>query len=442
MRKFGLTTLLCLSLLVSLPLSAASIEFGPAFGPGKEDPGTRLDTIVAVVDDDIITRSELNAALTTIERQARQRNSPLPPQDVLERQVLDRLILNLLQRRAAERNGIVVDDQTVNAALEDIARQNNLTLSQLRETIEQEGFSFAKFREDIRQEISITRLRQRVVDSRIQVSEQEVDNLLTGAQTSQGDQEYHIAQILIAVPEGADQEQLDAGRAKVQEVLEQLRQGADFQRLAVTVSDGRQALEGGDLGWRRVDQLPTLFMDVVPRLQPGQVSDPIRSPSGFHIVKLLEVKGGQRQMITQTHARHILIKTSEVVSDEDAQLHLQRLRDRIVSGEDFGELARAHSNDPASAVQGGDLGWLSPGEVARQFEEKMNALQPGEISEPFKTPFGWHIVQVLERRRHDSTVEAQRAAAREALFKRKSEEEWEQWLRQLRDEAYVEVRLD
>lgn len=441
MRNFGLITILCLSLLVSLPLSAASIEYGPTFGPGEEDPGTPLDTIVAIVDDDIITRSELDAALATIEQQARQGNNPLPPQNVLERQVLDRLILNLLQRRAVERNGIVVDDQTVNAALEDIARQNNLTLSQLRETIEQEGFSFAKFREDIRQEISITRLRQRVVESRIQVSEQEVNNLLTGAQTNQGDREYHIAQILIALPEGTDEEQLDAARAKVQEVLEQLRQGADFQGLAMTVSDGRQALEGGDLGWRKADQLPTLFAEVVPRLQPGQISDPIRSPSGFHIVKLLEVKGEQRQMITQTHPRHILIKTSEVVSDEDALLHLQRLRERIVNGEDFGELARAHSNDPASAVQGGDLGWLSPGEVAQQFEEKMNALQPGEISEPFKTPFGWHIVQVLERRRHDSTIEAQRTAAHEALFKRKSEEEWDQWLRRLRDEAYVEVRL-
>lgn len=442
MRKLNSIILfLCLTVWVCLPLLAASPEYGPRFGPGTEDSGTPLDTIVAVVDDDIITRSELDAALATIEQQARQQNNPLPPRDVLERQVLDRLILNLLQRRAAERNNIVVDDQTVNAALENIARQNNLTLGQLRETIEQEGFSFAKFREDIRQEISITRLRQKMVESRIQVSEREVNNLLTGARANPEDREYHIAQILIALPEDAPQEQIEAAREKTQEVLEQLRQGADFKRLAMSVSDGRQALEGGDLGWRKADQLPSLFANVVPRLQAGQVSEPIRSPSGFHMVKLLEVKGGQQRVITQTHARHILIKTSEVVSDEDARLYLQRLRERIVRGEDFGELARAHSKDTNSAVKGGDLGWISPGEVARQFEDEMNALQPGEISEPFKTSFGWHIVQVIERRQHDGTLEAQRAAAYEALYKRKSEEEWEQWLRQLRDEAYVEVRL-
>jgi peptidyl-prolyl cis-trans isomerase SurA len=279
------------------------------------------------------------------------------------------------------------------------------------------------------------------VDSSIQVSERKINNLLSGARTGQGDREYHIAQILIALPEDASQEQLEAAREKTREVLEQLRQGADFKRLAMTVSDGRQALEGGDLGWRRADQLPSLFAGVVPRLQAGQVSDPIRSPSGFHIVKVLDGKGGQQRVITQTHARHILIKTSEVVSDEDAQLYLQRLHERSVNGRDFGELARARANDPASAVKGGDLGWINPGEVARQFEEKMNALQPGEISEPFKTPFGWHIVQVIERRQQDGTLEAQRAAAYEALYKRKSEEEWEQWLRQLRDEAYVEIRL-
>jgi peptidyl-prolyl cis-trans isomerase SurA len=268
---------------------------------------------------------------------------------------------------------------------------------------------------------------------------------------AQENSEYHIAQILIALPEGATPEQIEAGRQQAQEVLEQLRQGADFQRLAVTVSDGRQALEGGDLGWRTAEQLPTIFADVVPQLQPGQFSDSIRSPSGFHIVKLVDAKGAaqqnmtqtrtQTQTQTQTYVRHILINTNEVVSDEEARQRLLRLRERIQNGEDFAELARANSNDTVSAIKGGDLGWISSADLVPEFETQMNELSPGEVSEPFQTRFGWHLVQVLERRQQQGTDEARRAKVRELLFQRRVEEEWDLWLRRLRDEAYVEIRL-
>lgn len=432
--------------LIFLIISFLLIPAVPAqpltFGPGAAAPGARLDGIVAVVDDSIITRSELERALAAVQRQIAQTDAKAPPVNVLEQQVLDRLILRQLQKRAAERSGIVIDDQTLNAALEDIARNNKLTLSELRTRVEKEGTSFNDFREEIRQEIAAARLRQREVDSRIQVSDQEVDSFLnrTGTQPNAAG-EYRIAQILIALPDGASPEQIEQGRIKAQEVLDQLRDGADFAALAVAVSDGRQALEGGDLGWRRAEQLPTLFAEVVPRLSPGEVSNPIRSPSGFHLVKLLETRGAARQTVTQTHARHILIKTNDALSDEEARQSLLRLRERAVNGENFGELARANSNDTVSAARNGDLGWVAPGTLVPNFEQVMNSLQPGETSEPFQTRFGWHLVQVLERRQQDAANEAQRAAAREALFRRKAEEEWEQWLRRLRDETYVEVRL-
>lgn len=430
---------LAIALLIGLVVLPAAAQID--FGPDHLESADRLDTIVAVVDDDVITRSELENTQDTVERQLLARGTPLPPREVLEEQVLERLIMTRLQIRAAEQNGVAVDDQTVNAALEQLARQHNVTLDQLRQAIELDGYSYARFREEMRRELLITRLRQRVVDSRIQLTEQEVDNYLATAGNLDANTEYHLAQIVIAVPESASPEQAEAARQKALQVLEQLGAGADFRELAVAVSDGRQALEGGDLGWRRVDAIPALFAEAVRRLAPGGVSNLIRSPGGFHILKLLEVRGGVGGMVTQTRARHILIQTSELLTDEEAPLRLERLRERVQNGEDFAELARAHSNDTASAVKGGDLGWLSPGDVVPAFEQEMASLQPGQVSEPFKTRFGWHIVQVVERREHDSTTEAQRAAAREAIFQRKVEEEWELWLRRLRDEAYVDIRL-
>lgn len=469
MNKLLSPLMLCL-LLSPLP---ASVGADLTFGPGPEAASSALDAIVAVVDDDVITRRELDATTARIEAQMRQRKAPIPPRPVLEKQVLDRLILNQLQFRTAERNGITVDDATLNAAIETLAQRNNMNLTQLRQTVEKEGTSFAQFRDDVRRELMGARLRQKLVDSQIQVSEQDVDSLQAqlamdqtagGASedkasgnegTGGGAREYRVAQILIALPEGASPHQVEEAKRKAEEVLAQLRQGADFGQMAIRVSASQQALEGGEIGWRAVEQLPTVFSAVVPRLKPGQISDLIRSPSGFHIVKLLEVRGGsearpsstqppapaKQALVNQTHARHILLKTSPQRSDDEARQQLEQLRQRIRGGEDFAELARTYSDDKGSVERGGDLGWVSPGMLVPPFEQAMNALKPNEISAPVKTQFGWHLVQVLERRQAQATPEATRARTREALMRRRSDEEWELTLRRLRDEAYVEVRL-
>ena len=462
---------LMLCLLLSTLSVADSAEL--TFGPGPEAAGSSaLDAIVAVVDDDVITRRELDAATVRIEAQLRQRKTPIPPRPVLEKQVLDRLILNQLQFRAAERNGITVDDATLNAAIETLAQRNNMNLTQLRQTVEKDGVSFAQFRDDVRREIMGARLRQKLVDSQLQVSEQDVDSLqaqLAGGGPIAGDEasheggaggdgarEYRIAQILIALPEGASPQQVEEAKRKAEELLTQLRQGADFGQMAIRVSASQQALQGGEIGWRSTEQLPTVFSNVVPQMKPGQVSDLIRSPSGFHIVKLLEVRGGGGQarsttttaptaakqaLVNQTHARHILLKTSAQRSDDEARQQLEQLRQRIRGGEDFAELARTYSDDKSSGERGGDLGWVSPGMLVPPFEQAMNALKPNELSAPVKTQFGWHLIQVLERRQVQATPETMRARTREALLRRRSDEEWELVLRRLRDEAYVEVRL-
>ncbi len=455
MNKLLFSLMLCLLLFAFSITGRAQLTFGP----GPEGAGSTLDVIVAVVNDDVITRRELDAATARIEAQLRQRKVPAPPRPVLEQQVLERLILSQLQLRAAERNGITVDDATLNAAIENVAQRNNMNLTQMRQTVEKDGISFAQFRDEVRRELLAARLRQKLVDSQIQVSEQDVDSLQAqlaastgggGDNKGDGTSEYRVAQILIAVPDDASPQRIEAAKRKAEDVLAQLRKGADFRQLAVSVSADRQALEGGDLGWRRADQLPTLFADAVPRLKPGQVSDLIRSPSGFHIVKLLEVRGGggearptstQQALVTQTHARHILLRVSPQQSDDEARQRLEQMRQRIRKGEDFAALASANSDDKASGARGGDLGWVSPGMLVPQFEQAMNALKPNEISAPFKTPFGWHIVQVLERRQGQASPETERARVREALLRRRSDEEWDWVLRRLRDEAYVEVRL-
>lgn len=426
-----------------LSAAAAGVGAPVVFGPGPEAPANQLDAIVAVVDDDVITRSELKAAIRAAETQLQQQGAALPARDVLEKQVLERLILKKLQLRAAEREGVVIDDATLNAAIDGIAQQNNVTLDQMREAIERDGFSFARFREQIREELVINRLRQRIADSRVQISETEINNMLKNpALLATANREYHLAQIFIAAPEKASPEQVKQAQEKIQQVADQLRKGEDFSRLAMSASEGREALEGGDLGWRSPDRIPALFVEVVQRLQPGQLSEPIRSPQGFHIIKLVEVRDSGAQGIVETRARHILIKTSPRTPDEEARQRLVRLRERITHGEDFGQLAGANSDDAPSAVRGGELGWIKPGQTAPQFEAELNKLEPGQVSEPFQTPFGWHIVQVEERRQSSGeSADLKRTQARQALYQRQAEEEWEQWLRSLREEAYVDIRL-
>ncbi len=422
---------------------ALTCAIGPA-AAAERAPVVELDHVLAVVNDDVITQSELNAEIATISAQLRQQNTALPPADILNKQVLERLILKRLQLQLAANTGVRVDDDTLNRAISTIAQQNNLSLAEFRDVLEKDGFSFPAFRERIREEIIINRLRQRQVDSSVTVTEQEVDNFLSNQQrqSAAGAEEYRAAQILIALPEAASPEQIDKARKKAEETLTKLRGGGDFGETAVTVSDDQQALQGGDLGWRSASQLPTLFADRVIKMQPGEISEPLRSPSGFHIIKLIEKRGETAHIVQQTQARHILIRTNEITSDSDAQTRLQQLKQRIEGGDDFAALASSHSGDPATAVNGGNLGWVNPGDVDAQFEEVMNSLKPGEVSAPFQTQYGWHIVQVLDRREHDSTREVNRTKAREAIRNRKIEEQTQAWLRALRDEAYVEYKVE
>lgn len=427
MKRIALLAALLGGLLSAFPLHAAKV--------------VELNRIVAVVNDEAITSLELEKRLQGVLVQLRQNGTALPPMDILRRQVLERLIIERLQLALAAERGVRVDDETLNEVITRIAAQNQLTLAQFRAALERDGGDFAEFRAEVRREITLNNLRAREVESRIEVTPQEVDDFLAH-QAAGGDMdtEYHLGHILIAVPEGAAPEQIQAARTKAEEVLAQLRAGADFRQMAITHSAGQQALQGGDLGWRKGGQLPTLFADSVRRLAPGEVSEPLRSTSGFHLIKLIDKRGEQRQYVTQTHARHILIRRTALVSDSEARAKLERLRERLLQGEDFAELARANSEDPGSGAKGGDLGWTNPGTFVAPFEEAMNKLQPGEISEPFRSQFGWHIVQVIERRQRDSTEELKRARAHDAIRQRKIEEETQDWLRRLRDEAYVEYK--
>jgi peptidyl-prolyl cis-trans isomerase SurA len=402
-----------------------------------------IDRIIAVVNNDVIVQSEMLTRMRVVIEQLENSGVPAPPRDVLEKQVLEQLILDRLQMQIADGTGIRIDEETLNRQIADIARQNNLTLREFRDILERDGFVFATFREEIRKELIKTRVQQRQIQDRVQVTDRDIDNFLATRDKQGGeDPEYRLGHILVAVPDGASPEELAEAKDEAEDIIARLQAGANFGRTAAAESDGQQALEGGDLGWRKGGELPTLFEEVAPKLEKGEVSDVIRSSSGFHIIKLIDVRGADRHVINQTHARHILVKTNEVLNANAARSRLRVLRARILNGADFTELARASSDDPGSAVKGGDLGWLSPGDTIPPFEKTMNSLEVDEISEPFETQFGWHIVQVLGRRDRDSTEEVRRAKAAEALQKRKVDEELQSWFRQIRDEAYIEYRLD
>ena len=403
-----------------------------------------VDRIIAIVNDDVILESELNAKLKTVQGQLQQRNTKIPARDVLRRQVLERLIISHLQVQAAERGGIRVDDKTLNASINGIASQNKMTLSQFRTAIENDGFDFSVFREDIRREMIISRLMQRRVRQRVNVSEQEVDNFLsTNKSAGNKNKEYRLSHILISLPEAASAAQVEAAQAKASNAINELRGGSSFKQVAAATSDGQNAFEGGDLGWRKVAQLPSIFLDVATNMQKGDISVPIRSPSGFHIIMLSDLRGAERRhVVTQTLARHILIRRNELTSNEDAKTRLQQLLIRLEGGEDFASLARAHSDDRGSAARGGELGWSNPGALVPRFEQEMDKLAPGQISQPFETQFGWHIVQKLDQRQHDNTDAFLRSKARKFIRDRKTEDESQAWIRRIRDEAFVEYRLD
>ncbi len=444
LKKVVFPSLAGFALLMALPLSPALAADDTA-AQGATSPGTGelLDRVVAIVNDDVITEQELASEVAMIKSQLRAQNTRIPPDDVLKQQVLDRMVLRHIQLQLAKKAHISVDDETLNRTLESIARQNNLTLLEFRDVLEREGMQYQRFRENMRDEITINRLQKRQVNDRINITSQEVDAFLANRALQTGTQyEYQLGHILISVPEAASPEAIASAREKANKVVDELHAGVDFAETAVAVSDGRQALEGGSLGWREASALPTLFADWVIGREVGAISDAIRSPSGFHIITLLDRRSNQPQLlVTQTHVRHILIRVDDPTRSDRVRQRIEDLKLRIESGEDFADLARANSDDPGSGSQGGDLGWANPGTMVAPFEKAMDALPVGQISEPVQTQFGWHLIEVLGRREQDRTEDMQRNKAREAIRASKLEPAMQAWLRRLRDEAYVELRL-
>ena len=426
------------SLIASLLLAAGLLGAIAAGAAPRE-----IDRIVAVVNNSVITEYELKNRVEQVARQLAGQKIALPPRGVLEKQLLERMITERALLQIAEDTNIRFDGAPLDRAIARIAQQNGLSPEAFRKALEAEGSNFAAFREQIRSEMTIARLKEREVDNKVVVTEAEIDNYLANPSldTNQQD-EFNIAHILILAPEGASPEKLAELRGKAEKAQAELQAGANFNQVSAAYSDAQNALQGGGLGWRSEGQLPSLFADVVKTLKPGENSAVIQSPNGFHLVKLLDKRGKNVQLVVkQTHARHILVKTNEVVGDDDARNRLRLLKERIENGADFAELAKLHSDD-LSANRGGDLNWLNPGDTVPEFERVMDALKPGEVSEPTRSPFGWHLMQVLERRDQDVTQERKRLEARKALRERKAEEAFEDWVRQARDRAYVEYRLE
>lgn len=430
--------------LLSCALLAALLPGVPAWGQQTAKPRqiVTLDRIVAVVNEEVITQQELSARVDFALRQLRQQGTQPPAREVIERQLIERLITDRVQMQHARDIGLRVDDAELDRALVRISEGNKLSPTQMRAAIEKDGIPFEKFREDLRNEITLSRMREREVAQKIVITESEIDNFIQSRQSQGRNDEYNISHILVTVPENATPEQLQARRARAEQALAQLKAGTDFRQVAAAFSDAPEALQGGLIGWRESSRLPALFVDALRPLKAGELSELVRSPNGFHILKLNERRGGQAAiMVQQTHARHILIKTNELVSEAEARNRLLVLKERLDNKADFAELARSRSED-GSAARGGDLGWLSPGDTVPEFEQAMNALKPGEISQPVRSPFGWHLIEVLERRTQDMTREGQRLNARQALRERKTDEAYQEWVRQLRDRAYIEQRLE
>lgn len=430
-----------------MPIRSLLLACGLALTLGASaatSPVIGLDRIVAVVNEDVITSTELERRTRLIKQRIARQNNPLPPEHVLRRQILERMVQEQLQLQLAASRGIRVDDETITGVVSNIASENQMSLEQFRDVLARDGYAFADFRDNIRNEMIITRLQQSQVENSITVTDQEVENQLANMQRRVGrDEEFELAHILVALPEAAAPAQIAEARRRAETILTQLREGADFAKTAIAQSDGGRALEGGHLGWLKAGQLPSIVSDIIDDMAPGDISELIRSPSGFHIVKLLNTRGATaQQTVIQSHARHILIRTSEVLSAADARARLAGIREEVLGGAEFGGLAQRYSDDKGSAQRGGDLGWTDPGTFVPQFEQQLAELSPGEISAPFETQFGWHIVQLLERRAGGSAEDLQRQQARELIRRRKVQQATSDWLRRIRDEAYVEIRLD
>jgi peptidyl-prolyl cis-trans isomerase SurA len=402
-----------------------------------------LDHIVAVVNEDVITQMELREEFREVIKSLKNKKAKLPPANILSKQVLERMVLERIQLDLANRTGIKVDDTTLSRAINRIAAQNNMSLTEFREKLSAQGVDFRRFREEIKQQIILKRLLQRNVINKVTVTDQEVENFLFNIDKQGGlEHAYQLQHILIATPEAASPEVIQKARKKAENTVAELRKGKDFSATALAISDGQNALEGGDLGWRKSGEIPSLFSKIVQTMNKGDISDPLRSPSGFHIIKLVDEKGERTHLITQTNARHILIKTT-IINDNDRVIQkLKKIRQRIINGEDFATMAKAYSEDTASASRGGELGWFKPGTMVPEFEEAVEKLQPGEISDVVRSDFGYHIIELLGRRTHDDSDEYLKEKARKAIKSRKINEEEQAFYRKIRDEAYVELRLD
>ena len=424
----------------------------PAAAPARADE--TLDDIAAVVNGDVVLQSELRAELEFMRDQMRRNGQRVPPDNVLRERTLERLILEAIQIQRAGQRGISVDDEAVNNALRNMADRNGTNLSGLRERVEADGMDFQRLRRDIRRRMIVSRLRQREVGSQIQISEDEVDAALDRMeQASRQETEYNLRHILIGLPSDATSEEVTEAREEAEALVERLRDDAGFARVATRTSDGPEALNGGDLGWRSATSLPGLFVEAVQGLSTGAISEPLRSPNGFHILEVVDRRGGSAQTVTEIRARHILLQdgndTDNPDDPGDAEMsggsprkRLEALRQRIQAGADFAELARTNSDDQGSASRGGDLGWVGPGEMTPAFQQVIEGLEPGTLSEPFRSPYGWHLAEVLDKRKREDVEQFQRAQARRALYERDLEQEAQRWRQRLRDQAYVDIRTD
>jgi peptidyl-prolyl cis-trans isomerase SurA len=404
--------------------------------------GELLDRIAAIVNDGLVLKSELDEQMDAVSKRLQEQKVELPPESVLRQQVLERLILQEIQSQRAKHVGLTISDEQLNGALQEIAQRNKIPFDQLPTALAAQGVDYKQYRESMRKELTLSTLRQRDVIAHINVSPHELDQYLSRQQSAAANDEFNVSHILLSLPQAATPQQLEDITKKANDIAARAAKGEDFGQLAIANSNSQTALDGGQLGWRKGSQLPQFILDLVTKMKPGEVSTPVRTPSGFHIVKLNERRGGEAAVIVnQIHVRHILLKTSEL--DDDATVHekLAKLRQRILNGEDFAGIASATSQDPGSAPDGGDLGWAGPGTFVPEFDKAIADLKPNEISEPFKTRYGWHIVQVLGTRTYDSTDDVRRQKAYAAIRESKTDEETELWLRRLRDDAFVEIKM-
>lgn len=400
-----------------------------------------LDKVIAVVDDDVVMASELNQRLVMLATQLQASNTELPPQDVMQQQLLEHLIVESLQLQIGDRVGVSITDAELDQAIERMKKANNLDHEQFLAKLKQDRLSLNSVREQIRRDMIIEQVQRGSVNRRIRISEQEIDNFLKSKEGELfSSPDYNLGHIFIGLSSSAGKDEINQAQAKADDLYQKLQTGAEFRQMAVANSNGQNALKGGDLGWRKSAQMPELFADAIATLSKNELTEPLRSGAGFHILKLYDVRGGGEQIIEQAKVRHILIKPSTILSNEEAQQQLTDIRQQIIDGEDFAEMAREHSEDVGSMLSGGDLGWSLPGKFVPAFEAAMDSADVGEISEPFRSQFGWHILQVEERRQEDMSDTVKRNQARNLLRGRRFEEERINWLREIRDEAYVDIK--